>query len=92
MHEQGRSPVRGRARFGHAALMSLPKNMENKDGMDTLLDRTKHRRGRRREYTWSQSTWMAPPVTVRDITAAFRLALAGFAAQREVHEPSGLTN
>jgi len=25
MHEQGRSPVPGRARFGHAALMSLPK-------------------------------------------------------------------
>jgi hypothetical protein len=28
MHEQGRSPVPGRARFGHAALMSLPKNGE----------------------------------------------------------------
>jgi hypothetical protein len=66
--------------------------MEHENGMGTLLDHTKHHCGHRCEYTWSQCSWMATPVTVRNITAAFRFAFTGFAAQRETPEKSGLTN
>ena len=60
--------------------------------MGILLDSVEHRRSCWREHAGSQSTRMASPVIVRDLTATFRLAFAGLAAQGEVYEPSGLTN